>query len=110
MSTQQEHNVTEIAPQLMNPWSVVVFKEGSYWLAIALEHAVIWWDETIEGAFTGLIEALYLQAEADLGYGQVPFSLAPRSPESFWDLFRSATKSTDLQMPSPLTGEVRVLA
>ena len=109
MNTQEENEQIEPAPELMIPWSIVIFKEGDQWMAMGLERLTFWWADTIEEAFTGLIKAMYWQVHMDRGCGQVPFSLVPRAKERYWNFYRSAVKSTELQMPLPLTGEVRVL-
>jgi hypothetical protein len=106
MSTEQH---TETAPELLIHWSILLLPQGAHWLAIGLEHTILWFAETQEAAFEGLIETLYWQAEADRGCGQKPFSLAEPSRERYWNLFANAIPAPHFQVPSPLRGEVRVL-
>jgi hypothetical protein len=108
MMNTEQHKQTELAPELLIPWSIVVFKEGDQWLALALEHSCIAWADTQEEAFSTLIETMTWQVEADRNYGQKPFSLVPRAKDRYWALYRSGAPSRDLQMPAPLQGEVRV--
>ena len=110
MSTQQEHETksAETRGEATGYWSVLLLKEGDQWIALTLERSVVWWADTALEALTGLADALAWRAEADQGYGQVPFALSPPAPEQYWDLYRKSTLSIQLQNPAIISGEVRL--
>lgn len=100
--------------------SVVLFRDGDFWIAQGLEHDITAQGRTLQEVKLAFMRTVAVRAFVDQEAGVEPFSQCEPAPTEFWELHKtgeqlashireSARELPPLGVPIPsLTGDCRI--